>query len=117
MQKYAYPKSMRLRRSSEFQYVFRRGRSVANGQMVLLVAKCRGPARAGFSVGKKVGNSVMRSRVKRWMRESYRQLAPGVRPKVQLVFVARAQSAQSSFHAIYAGMQSLLKRGGCLKEN
>ena len=114
MKSYSYPKSMRLRRNAEFQYVFRKGQSVANAQMVLLVAKCRGPARVGFSVGKKVGNSVMRSKVKRWMRESYRLLAPGVRPKVQLVFVAR--SAQASYQTIYKGMEALLKRGGCLKE-
>ena len=107
---------MRLRRTSEFQYVFRRGKSVANDQMVLLAAPCRGRSRAGFSVGKKVGNSVTRSKVKRWMRESYRLLAPMVRPKVQLVFVARTQSAQASFSVIYDGMYHLLKRSGCLKE-
>ena len=116
MKKNPYPKSMRLRRTSEFQYVFRRGQSVANGQMVLLAAPCRGRSRAGFSVGKKVGNSVTRSKVKRWMRESYRLLAPMVRPKVQLVFVARTQSAQASFSLIYDGIYRLLKRSGCLKE-
>lgn len=89
---------------------------MANGQMVLLAAPCRGRFRAGFSVGKKVGNSVTRSKVKRWMRESYRLLAPMVRPKVQLVFVARTQSAQASFSVIYDGMYHLLKRSGCLKE-
>ena len=107
---------MRLRRTSEFQYVFRRGKSVANGQMVLLVARCRGRSRVGFSIGKKVGNSVTRSKVKRWMRESYRLLAPLVRPKVQLVFVARSQSAQASFQTIYQGMYTLLKRSNCLME-
>jgi len=50
------------------------------------------------------------------MRESYRLLAPMVRPKVQLVFVARTQSAQASFSLIYDGMYRLLKRSGCLKE-
>ena len=50
------------------------------------------------------------------MRESYRLLAPMVRPKVQLVFVARTQSAQASFSVIYDGMYHLLKRSGCLKE-
>lgn len=89
---------------------------MANGQMVLLASPCRGRSRAGFSVGKKVGNSVTRSKVKRWMRESYRLLAPMVRPKVQLVFVARTQSAQASFSVIYDGMYHLLKRSGCLKE-
>ena len=62
-----------LRKNSEFQQVYRRGTSLANRYLVMYV-KDNGLEinRVGISVRKKVGNSVVRHRVKRLIRESYR---------------------------------------------
>ena len=61
----------RLQKNKSFQYVYHRGRSAACRDLVMLVAKGRG-MKVGFSVSKKVGNSIVRHRLTRLIRESYR---------------------------------------------
>ena len=62
-----------LRSNRDFQKVFKSGRSYANKYLVMYVSKNQlSENRLGISVSKKVGNSVVRHRVKRFIKESYR---------------------------------------------
>lgn len=82
------------------------------GQLFLLVvAPGSGPmTRVGFAVSRKVGNAVVRNRVKRWIREGLRKV-PGPRGGVwDLVLVARAEAAESSLGAVLAEMDVLFRR-------
>ena len=65
----------RLQKNKAFQYVYHRGRSAACRDLVMLVAKGRG-MKVGFSVSKKVGNAVTRNKVKRRLRECFREKRP-----------------------------------------
>lgn len=114
--KFAFAKSQRLLRNAQFQYTYRRGRSYPSYSMVLIVAKSRGKTRVGFSVGKKVGNSVRRSRAKRLLRESYRLLAHRLRSGLSLVFVARSALVDTSFEKVRSTMDQLLTKAGCYQE-
>ena len=115
MKQYAFDKSKRLTKRAHFQSTYRRGRSCADGGMVLIVARSRGKTRVGFSVGKKVGNSVVRNRARRLLRESYRLIAPEVRDGFNLIFVGRASLARCTFVQVQRSMRALLTKGGCLK--
>ncbi len=85
--------------------------------MVLIVAKSRGKTRAGFSVGKKVGNSVKRSRAKRLLRESYRLQLPMIRNGLSLVFVAKAPLVETPFDQVQSVMAQLLSKAGCYQND
>ena len=62
-----------LKRNADFQNVYKNGKSYANRHLVLYVLDNQtGHNRLGISVSKKVGNSVVRHRVTRLIRESYR---------------------------------------------
>ena len=62
-----------LKKNSDFQRVYKEGKSYANKYLVMYILKRDTQKnRIGISVSKKVGNSVVRHRLTRLIRESYR---------------------------------------------
>lgn len=107
-----------LKKNKEFQYVYRTGKSVSNRFAVLIAARARqGGVRVGFSVSKKVGNAVVRNRVKRRMREAFSMLLPRVQNGCRLVFVARESAVQESFSSLKEGMHRLLQKANVLQKS
>jgi ribonuclease P protein component len=67
----------RLTRSAEFDAVYRRGTSAASRHLVVYSFPSeRDDARVGIAVSRKVGNAVVRNRLKRQLREAFDALAP-----------------------------------------
>lgn len=82
-----------LKKNYEFRSVYRYGRSYANKYLVMYVRENgKEINRVGISVSKKVGNSVVRHRIKRLIRESYRLHENIFNSGLDIVIVAR-QSA------------------------
>ena len=62
-----------LKKNDDFRLVYRSGKSCANRYLVMYAKpNDLGTSRIGISVSKKVGNSVVRHRIKRLVKESYR---------------------------------------------
>ena len=96
----------RLRRRGDFDAVYRRGRSWANNLLALrALPNGLEQSRFGFSVSKRVGNAVVRNRVKRRLKEILRPLA--VQPGWDLVFTARPTAAESEFARLGEAVRSL----------
>ena len=104
----------RLQKNRAFQYVYRRGHSVACRDLVMLAAKGR-ELKVGFSVSKKVGNAVTRNRVKRRLRECFRPYLGDVKPGLYII-VARPSAAEATFQSLQRDLRYLLKKQGALKE-
>ena len=67
----------RLTRSAEFDAVYRRGSSAASRHLVVYAFPSeRDEARVGIAVSRKVGNAVVRNRLKRQLREAFDALDP-----------------------------------------
>ena len=95
----------------------RRGRRIPGRNLVVYALtrpeqERKERARIGITVSKKVGNAVVRNRVKRWLRESYRRLASSAPGGTDLVFIARPATAQSSYQRTAAELSELLVRAG-----
>ena len=74
MKRFSFPKSSRLISNRQFKDVLTRKLSVSDGLLILYMAEndC-GLPRLGVSVGKSCGGAVVRSRLKRLLREAFRQ--------------------------------------------
>lgn len=107
-------REQRLRRSSDFTAVIKRGRSWSNNLLVLAV-RPNGLeiSRFGFSVGKRVGTSVVRNKVKRRLRE----LVRGVQSEdcCDVVFIARKDAGAAAYAELVASVDALLVRAGLVK--
>ena len=87
----------RLSRSKDFDAVYRRGRSVSTRFLVLYWfprEETDADPRLGLAVPKAVGGAVVRNRVKRQLRETWRELGDRVRPGHDYVLVARPGLAE-----------------------
>lgn len=109
-----------LKRNKEFRHVYRKGQSKAARQLVLIYAKTSVKANkpsvhVGFSVSKKIGNSVVRNRVKRRLRESFGPMIPCVKDGYNLIFIAREPVVGETFTNIETTMRSLLRKANLLK--
>ena len=107
-------RNYRLRKNKQFQYVYHRGKSCAFREVVVLYIRAS-KMQVGFSVSRKVGNSVMRNRVKRRLREQFRPLIPRLK-RGYYVVVARESAARADSAALCAALTGTLKRQKLLAE-
>ena len=103
----------RLQKNRAFQYVYRKGHSIACRNLVLLHAPGR-ELKVGFSVSKKVGKAVTRNKVKRRLRECFRPYLGDVKNGLYVI-VARPAAAEAAFDTLQKDVQYLLKKQGVLK--
>ena len=100
-----------LRNNREFQMVYNEGNSKANRYLVLYYRKNDLEYnRLGTSVSKKVGNSVVRHRLTRLIRESYRLNETDFDSNLDIVVVARAAAKGKSFHEIESAFLHLARK-------
>lgn len=94
-------RSESLKKNHDFQKVYKSGTSKGNRYLVMYVLKNQYTKnRLGISVSKKVGNSVVRHRVTRLIRESYRLNEMKFGNGLDIVVVARPAAKDKSFQEI-----------------
>lgn len=104
-------KSYRIKKNSDFQRVFKQGKSTANRQFVIYILKKRGQKnfRIGLSVSKQIGNAVTRNRIKRLVRETFQQLKRDLPVEYDFVIIARKPTATMDFYEVKQSIIHILK--------
>ena len=110
----------RLKKNFEFKIVYRRGKSVANEILVMYMFKNKRNKdaennpynRLGVSVSKKVGNSVVRSRSKRLISESFRLNYKYIIKGYDFIFIARNSIVGKNYFDVEKSMMNLIKKAG-----
>jgi ribonuclease P protein component len=103
----------RLKKNAEFRVVYRKGKSFSNNLLVLYIYKNKKDFnRLGIVVSKKVGKSVIRNRIKRLIKESFRLNCCDLKTGYDLIFIARNASNDKKFKYINNSVINLLKKAG-----
>ncbi len=90
-----------IKKSSDFSKAYKKGDSKVHAFLVLYQCPNQLTSfRIGISVSKKVGNSVVRSRVKRLVKEVCRLNAGGLKPGNDYVFVARVRMKDATYRDV-----------------
>ena len=107
-----------LKKNKGFQNVYKKGVSLANRYLVMYVNdNGLKRNRIGVSVSKKVGNSIVRHRLTRLIREGYRLSEEHFRCGVDIIVIARTSAKEKSYHEIENALIHLGKLHKIYKED
>lgn len=105
-----------LKKNYQFRFVYNRGKSIANRLLVMYVVRNgTNGNRFGISVSKKVGNSVVRSRITRLLRESYRLSENKFLAGYDIVVIARASAKEATYKEVESALMHLLNKQKLIK--
>ncbi|WP_059172211.1 ribonuclease P protein component [Bacillus sp. FJAT-27445] len=112
-------KEFRIKKNKEFQEAFKKGRSTANRQFIVYILKKEEQPsfRIGLSVSKKVGNAVVRNRIKRYIRQSIFEMKDGLAEGIDYVIIARKPASEMEFLEVKKSLAHVLKLAKVLKRN
>jgi ribonuclease P protein component len=109
-----FPRARRIRKRPHYLVVQNTGRRLGSAHYLLFARRqpdgAGAPTRIGITVTKKVGNAVVRNRVKRWLRESCRKMMDRFPVGVDLVIVARPSAAQAGLAPTAQELASLARQ-------
>ena len=101
-----------------FRRAYNRGKTAADSRLALYIRRNgRKGNRLGFTVSTKVGHAVVRNRIRRRLRESYRLHEDGLAPGCDVVVVARVRCASSDYHQLEKSFLKLADKLGLLRKD
>ncbi len=107
-----------LSSNRDFSRVYNKHQSKADRYMVMYILENGSDTlRLGVSVSKKVGNSIVRHRLARLIRESFRLNSKSIMKGYDIVFVARNNLKGKGFYETQKSMLHLLKASSILMES
>ena len=110
--------AQRIARRLDFLAAEKRGRKQAGPHFVFFLnprtspGAATAPSRLGLTVSRRVGNAVVRNRVKRWIREAYRRQARTLPAGHDLVVIARPAAATVGYAATFQTLERLAEKRG-----
>lgn len=103
-------KIYRLRSNMEFKKVYNGGRNYWNRNLVLYVRRNNMVnSRVGYSITKKIGNSVVRNKIRRRMKEIYRLNFDNIKNGYDLIFIPKRNIVDISFKDLESAMLHIMK--------
>ena len=107
------PLRYRLKKRKTFNYLHQRGKR-QSGAFVVVYFCTASNLKIGFSASKKVGNSIIRHRAARLMREAMRPLLTKVNPRTNMIVVAKPELPQQHLLYITLDLENTLKKAGLM---
>lgn len=110
-------KKYRLRKNQDFKKVYKRGKNYWNRNLILHVMENGlDHSRVGFTVSKKIGNSVVRNRVKRRLKEIFRRNFNNVKEEYDIIIIPKRNVVSIGHKELESAMLHVLKLADLLKD-
>jgi ribonuclease P protein component len=113
---YAYRKSERIRKNTEFVATMKGKRLSIDGLSLFYRKNDGANFRIGLSVGKKLGNAVKRNRLRRQIRSCITKVLGDHAAGYDLVFVARQGLADLAFDQVLKAVTRALQRSAVIDQ-
>jgi ribonuclease P protein component len=98
---YYFPKAARILKRPEFIRLSRSGSKIQNNHFIFLYSRsCKEHSRIGITVSRKVGNAVLRNRIKRLVRENFRRMRPMMAGAWDVNIIAKKNSSHLSYNEV-----------------
>ncbi len=112
-------KEYRIKTNKEFQQIYKNGKSFANRQFIIYKYKNQDidHFRIGLSVSKKIGNAVIRNRVKRYIRQVFTELKEDINDQYDYIIIARKPVAEMDFFQVKKSLIHVMKIAKVLPRN
>ena len=107
-------KVITLERRRDFQRLFAQGHRFRHRLLTTVVAQRSDslPTRVAFIVSRKVGKAVVRNKVRRRLREAWRQRLAGIDQAVDIAFLSSPAAAAATYAELAAVMDEHLRLAG-----
>jgi ribonuclease P protein component len=103
------PRSRRIRKRSEYLYLQRVGQRRVCQSFVVITRPRAAGSRIGITASRRTGDAVTRNRVKRLVREFFRQQRSCLTAEKDIVVIARPQAAELSYAEVTRELAAALK--------
>ena len=110
-------KIYKLRNNMEFKKVYNGGKNYWNRNLVLYVRKNNMEnSRIGYSITKKIGNSVVRNKVRRRVKEIYRLNVNNIKSGYDIILIPKKNIVDISYKELESAMLHILKLSKVYKD-
>ncbi len=109
-------KRNRLRKNEDFKKVYKYGKNYYNRNLIMYVMKNElENTRIGFTVSKKVGNSVVRNRVKRRIKEIVRRNLRNIKEGYDIILIPKKNVSEINHKELENAIFHIFKLANVLK--
>ncbi|RCX15569.1 ribonuclease P protein component [Fontibacillus phaseoli] len=110
-------RKLRLRNRADFTRVYRYGKSFANRQLVVYYSAKPEIERfrLGVSASKKIGNAVVRNRMRRMLKEIVRLHEVEIRDHLDLILIVRNGAVGMEYKELEKSVLHVLRKASLLK--
>ena len=110
-------KKYRIRKNMEFKNIYKVGKNYWNRNLILYVKKNGlDETRVGYTITKKIGNAVIRNKIRRRMKEIYRLNFHNVKEGYDLVFIAKRSINDISYKELESSVIHIMSISKLLKK-
>ncbi|MHB0808102.1 MAG: ribonuclease P protein component [Facklamia hominis] len=109
-------KKYRVKSDKDYQKVFHQGQSIANRQLVIYQYSKPNQEhfRVGLSVGKKIGNAVVRNQIKRYLRQAVFELREVIQPDLDFLLIARKDIVGRPYQEVKSSVIHVMNLAGII---